>query len=71
MWELTHIASDKYKIWKEIKVMKRMKKIVSILLAMAMVLGMGLTVFAADNNEHKITVTQNVDDKTEHTYEAY
>lgn len=51
--------------------MKRMKKIVSILLAMAMVLGMGLTVFAADNNEHKITVTQNVDDKTEHTYEAY
>ncbi len=71
MWELTHIASDKYKIWKEIKVIKRMKKIVSILLAMAMVLGMGLTVFAADNNEHKITVTQNVDDKTGHTYEAY
>ena len=71
MWEFTHIASDKYKIWKEIKVMKRMKKIVSILLAMAMVLGMGLTVFAADNNEHKITVTQNQNDKTSHTYEAY
>ena len=71
LWEFTHMASDKYKIWKESKVMKRMKKIVSILLAMAMVLGMGLTVFAADNNEHKITVTQNVDDKTEHTYEAY
>lgn len=51
--------------------MKRMKKIVSILLAMAMVLGMGLTVFAADNNEHKITVTQNQNDKTSHTYEAY
>ncbi len=65
------MASDKYKIWKEIKVMKRMKKIVSILLAMAMVVGMSLTVFAADNNQHKITVTQNVDDKTEHTYEAY
>ncbi len=54
-----------------IKVMKRMKKIVSILLAMAMVVGMSLTVFAADNNQHTITVTQNQNDKTSHTYEAY
>lgn len=51
--------------------MKRMKKIVSILLAMAMVVGMSLTVFAADNNQHTITVTQNQNDKTSHTYEAY
>ena len=51
--------------------MKRMKKIVSILLAMIMVLGMSLTVFAADNNKHNITVTQNTNDKTEHTYDAY
>ncbi len=51
--------------------MKRMKKIVSILLAMVMVLGMSLTVFAADNNQHTITVTQNSADKTEHTYDAY
>ena len=51
--------------------MKRMKKIVSMLLAVIMVLGMSLTVIAADNNPHKITVTQNSDDKTEHTYEAY
>lgn len=51
--------------------MKRMKKIVSILLAMVMVLGMSLTVFAADNNQHTITVTQNTNDKTEHTYDAY
>jgi len=56
---------------KEIKVMKRMKKIVGILLAMVMVLGMSLTVFAADNNQHTITVTQNTNDKTEHTYDAY
>ncbi len=52
MWELTHMASDKYKIWKESKVMKRMKKIVSVLLAMAMVLGMSLTVFATESNEN-------------------
>lgn len=51
--------------------MKRMKKIVGILLAMVMVLGMSLTVFAADNNQHTITVTQNTNDKTEHTYDAY
>ena len=51
--------------------MKRMKKIVSMLLAVIMVLGMSLTVIAADNDSHKITVTQNENDKTEHTYEAY
>ncbi len=48
MWEFTHIASDKYKIMEGEKVMKRMKKIVSILLAMVMVLGMSLTVFATE-----------------------
>lgn len=51
--------------------MKRIKKVVSILLAMAMVFAMTLTAFAADNNQHKITVTQNTADKTEHTYDAY
>ncbi len=51
--------------------MKRIKKVVSILLAMAMVFAMTLTAFAADNDPHKITVTQNAADKTEHTYDAY
>lgn len=51
--------------------MKRMKKIASIVLAMVMVLAMSIPVMAADNHPHKITVTQNTDDKTEHTYEAY
>ena len=49
LWEFTHIASDKYKIMEGEKVMKRMKKIVSILLAMVMVLGMSLTVFATED----------------------
>ena len=71
MWEFTHMASDKYKIWKEIDVMKRMKKIVSLALALMMVFAMATTAFAADNHSHKITVTQNSDDKTSHTYEAY
>lgn len=51
--------------------MKRVKKFASLILAMSMVLAMSMTVFAADNNEHKITVTQNAADKSEHTYEAY
>lgn len=51
--------------------MKRMKKIVSLALALMMVFAMATTAFAADNHSHKITVTQNSDDKTSHTYEAY
>lgn len=51
--------------------MKRIKKLASLFLAMVMVLSMGLTAFAADNHPHKITVTQNAADKTEHTYDAY
>ncbi len=51
--------------------MKRIKRIASLLLALVMVIAMALPVMAADNNEHKITVKQNIDDKTEHTYEAY
>lgn len=51
--------------------MKRMRKIAGILLAMVMVLGMGLTAFAADTLSHTITVKQNENDKAEHTYEAY
>lgn len=51
--------------------MKRMKKIVSILLAMVMVLGMSLTAFAADNKPWTITINKNEDDKADHVYEAY
>lgn len=51
--------------------MKRIKKIASLVLAMVMVLAMSVPVMAADNHEHTITVKQNVDDVTEHTYDAY
>ncbi len=51
--------------------MKRIKKFASLTLALIMALAMTLTAFAADNNEHKITVAQNEADKTEHTYDAY
>lgn len=51
--------------------MKRIKRIASLLLALVMVIAMALPVMAADNNTHKITVTQNTADKTEHTYDAY
>lgn len=49
--------------------MKRMKKIVSILLAMVMVLGMSLTVFAA--GDYKITIDKNDKDAKDHIYDAY
>lgn len=62
---------QKNKKEKENEIMKRIKKVASIVLAMAMVFAMTLTAFAADNNPHTITVTQNADDKTSHTYEAY
>lgn len=51
--------------------MKRIKKIASLVLAMVMVLAMSVPVMAADNHEHTITVKQNADDATEHTYDAY
>lgn len=51
--------------------MKRIRKIVSFVLAMVMVLAMSVPVMAADNHEHTITVKQNADDVTEHTYDAY
>ncbi len=51
--------------------MKRMKKIVSLVLAMIMALAMTATAFAADNNQHTIKIKQNADDTTSHKYEAY
>lgn len=51
--------------------MKRIKKLVSLMLAVAMVLSVSMTAFAADNDEHTITITLNESDKAEHTYEAY
>lgn len=51
--------------------MKRMKKFVSVVLAMMMVLGMGITAFAADNNPWTITINKNKDDEAQHVYEAY
>lgn len=51
--------------------MKRIKKLASLVLALTLALTMALPALAADNHPHKITVTQNVDDKTEHTYDAY
>ena len=48
--------------------MKRVKKIASLLLAMVMVLGMGVTSFAANTNKHTITITN---EKDGHTYTAY
>lgn len=53
--------------------MKRMKKIISILLAMAMVLGMGLTAFAdeSENKGYTITITNHELDNEEHIYQAY
>lgn len=51
--------------------MKRIKRLASLMLALVMAMAMTVTAFAADNNEHKITVTQNTADKTEHTYDAY
>ena len=51
--------------------MKRIKKIASLVLAMSMVLAMSVTVLAADNNSHNISIKQNANDKLEHTYAAY
>lgn len=51
--------------------MKRMKKFVSVVLAMMMVLGMGITAFAADNNPWTIKINKNEDDTADHVYEAY
>ncbi len=51
--------------------MKRIKKLASFTLALVMAMAMTLTAFAADNQMHLITVRQNTDDMTPHTYEAY
>ncbi len=51
--------------------MKRIKKLASLVLALTLALTMALPALAADNDPHTITVNQNADDKTTHTYEAY
>ena len=48
--------------------MKKMKKIVSVLLAMVMVFAMTTTAFAAKDTTHTITITN---ETKNHTYEAY
>ena len=48
--------------------MKQTRKLLAMLLCIAMVLGMATTVFAANTNPHTITITHV---KTGHTYEAY
>lgn len=50
--------------------MKKMKKIVSLLLAMMMVFAMSATAFAADGDEPPYSITIN-NDKDGHIYEAY
>ena len=51
--------------------MKRMKKIVSLVLAMIMAFAMATTAFAADSKTYTITVQTNAADKADHTYGAY
>lgn len=48
--------------------MKKMKKLVSLLLATVMIFAMTITAFAANNNPHTITITN---EKSGHTYTAY
>lgn len=50
--------------------MKQFKKLASLLLAMIMVLNMTSTGFAANENQHTITI-KNEKEKEGHTYEAY
>ena len=47
-----------------------MKKILAILLALTMVLGLGVAVFADESSAHTITIT-NTDQNVTHTYEGY
>ena len=48
--------------------MKQMKKLASLLLALIMAFAMTATAFAANNNSHTITITN---EKSGHTYTAY
>ena len=53
--------------------MKKMKKMIALLIAMAMVLSMGITAFAGEQEEpieHTITI-ENKDQNVTHSYEAY
>lgn len=48
--------------------MKKMKQVVSLMLALVMALAMTVTAFAANTNAHTITITN---EKAGHTYSAY
>jgi len=50
---------------------KTFKKMLSLVIALAMVMAMGLTAFAEDAPTYKITITKDSTDKAAHTYGAY
>lgn len=51
--------------------MKQLRKFVSVVLALTMVMAMAATAFAADNNEYVIKINGNKDDLGTHSYRAY
>ena len=52
--------------------MKKMKKLVALIIATAMVLSMmSIAAFAADGDGYKVTITKDATDEGTHTYEAY
>lgn len=51
--------------------MRHMKKIFAIMLAVAMILAMSVTAFAAEPSSYEIKITQNAEDTGTHTYAAY
>lgn len=48
--------------------MKKMKKLLSLVLSVAMIVAMGVTVFADEAPTYTLTI---YNEKSEHTYEAY
>lgn len=50
---------------------KTFKKMLSLVIALAMVMAMGLTAFAEEAPTYTITITKDSTDKAAHTYGAY